>query len=50
MSHYAEFDFVVVNDSFEETLRELALILDGNGDAFRADRPALRPVLANLLA
>ena len=50
MSHYAEFDFVVVNDSFEETLRELGLILDGNGDAFRAERPALRPVLANLLA
>jgi len=50
MSHYDEFDFVVVNDDFQQTLGELRRILAGDGAAFRADRPALAPVLANLLA
>lgn len=50
MSHYAEFDYVVVNDQFERTLAELREILAGRGEPFRRDRPALAPVVANLLA
>lgn len=49
MAHYREFDFVVVNDRFEQAVGELESILDGHGEALRADRPALAPVLQRLL-
>lgn len=49
MSHYAEFDYVVVNDRFEQAELELGTILDGAGQDLRADRPALKPLLDNLL-
>ncbi len=50
MSHYAEFDYVVVNDDFEAALGELRRIVAGEAGDLRADRPALRPLLAGLLA
>jgi len=50
MSHYAEFDYVVVNDQFERAAQELGQILDGAGEALRADRSELRGLLADLLA
>ena len=50
LSHWSEFDYVVVNDVFEQTLGELQRIVAGDGEPFRANRPALEPVLANLLA
>ncbi|HWG76821.1 MAG TPA: guanylate kinase [Steroidobacteraceae bacterium] len=49
MEHYREFDFVVVNDQFEQAVRELESILDGHGEALAADRPTLAPVLQRLL-
>jgi guanylate kinase len=50
MSHWREFDYVVVNDDFDHALSELAGIVTGRGQPSRADRPALRPVVAALLA
>ena len=50
MSHWSEFDYVVVNDSFEHALAELAAIVTGRGQASRADRPGLKPVISALLA
>ncbi|MEN9705944.1 MAG: hypothetical protein RLZZ393_1823 [Pseudomonadota bacterium] len=50
MSHWSEFDYVVVNDVFERTLGELRHILAGDGTPFRAGRTEISPVLANLLA
>lgn len=50
MSHYAEFDHVVVNDDFEAALADLRRIVAGEAADLRADRPSLRPLLANLLA
>jgi len=50
MSHWEEFDYVVVNDDFDQTVRQLAQILAGDGAPFRAGRPEIQPVLANLLA
>jgi guanylate kinase len=50
MSHFDEFDFVVVNDDFQHTLGELRRIIAGDGGAFRAERAQLTPILANLLA
>lgn len=50
MSHWHEFDYVVVNDDFQQALADLRRILAGDGAALRADRPELAPLLANLLA
>jgi len=49
MAHWSEFQYVVVNDDFSTALRELADIVRGRGDASRADRPELGPVIAALL-
>jgi guanylate kinase len=49
MSHWREFDYVVVNDDFATALDALADIVQGRGEAFRADRPELGPVATALL-
>lgn len=49
MSHWQEFDYVVVNDRFEEAVDALAAIVAGRGAPWAASRPDLSPVLANLL-
>ena len=49
MGHWEEFDFVVVNDSFEAAVDELVGIAGDNGEASRAGRAELLPVLKNLL-
>jgi len=49
MSHYAEFDCVVVNDDFETAVGQLIAILRGQ-PGFSARRPELAPLLADLLA
>jgi guanylate kinase len=48
MSHYGEFDCVVVNDEFESAVGQLLRILRGELD-FAPDRPDLAPLLADLL-
>jgi guanylate kinase len=50
MSHWSEFDYVVVNDDFERALVDLTRIVDGNGELLRANRPALTLLLSELLA
>jgi guanylate kinase len=50
MSHWQEFDYVVVNDDFERALKDLTRIVDSQGGPLRADRQALAPLLAELLA
>jgi guanylate kinase len=50
MSHYREFDYVVVNDDFDQALTDLKSIVDGRGEAFRSDRSQLAPLVAELLA
>ena len=49
MSHYAEFDRVVVNKDFETAVEQLLEIMRGS-PGYRADRPELEPLLADLLA
>jgi len=49
MSHFAEFDCVIVNDDFETAVRHLLEILRGAA-GFPADRADLKPLLAELLA
>lgn len=50
MSHWSEFEYVVVNDDFERAVADLVRIVDGAAPDLAADRPALKPLLADLLA
>jgi len=49
MSHYGEFDYVVVNDQFEHAAMQLGSILDGVGQELRANRPELAALIAQLV-
>jgi guanylate kinase len=50
MSHWKEFDYVVVNQDFDTAVNDLARIVSGQGEDLRADRPDLQPLLRDLLA
>jgi guanylate kinase len=49
MSHWNEFDYVVVNEDFQRASDDLVKIVDGQGEDLRADRESLRPLLAKLV-
>jgi len=49
MSHWNEFDYVVVNDDFERATADLDAIVSGKAESLRADRAQLKPLIANLL-
>jgi guanylate kinase len=49
MSHYREFDYVVVNDDFARAVEDLVRIVQGDGARLAAGRQELSPVVANLL-
>ena len=48
MTHWQEFDHVVVNEDFERAVGELADIVHGRGGAARADRPGLAGLVTRL--
>ena len=50
MTHWREFDYVVVNDDFEQAVRDLMRIVSGKGEDLRAGRLQLQPLLRELLA
>lgn len=50
MSHYREFDYVVVNDDFDKAVGELRRIIAGQGADLKSTRPELAPLLGELLA
>ncbi len=49
MSHWNEFDYVVVNDDFGRAVTDLGRIVEGRGQDLAKDRKALTPLLAELL-
>jgi guanylate kinase len=49
ISHWQDFDFVVVNRDFEAAAAELEAIFDGRGDASRRERPELVSLARDLL-
>jgi guanylate kinase len=49
MSHWSEFDYVVVNDDFERAVTDLGRIVDGRGEDLRASRDGLKSLLTELL-
>jgi guanylate kinase len=50
MSHHDEFDYVVVNDAFDKAVADLKRIIEGQGQDLASSRPALGPLLRELLA
>jgi guanylate kinase len=49
MSHWTDFDYVVVNRDFDRALAELEAIVDGRGEASRRDRAELPSLARELL-
>jgi guanylate kinase len=50
MTHWAEFDYVVINDDFDESLAALAAVIAGRGTAHRADSEAVKAAAAAVLS
>ena len=50
MSHYREFDYVIVNDEFDRALTDLKRVVSGHGEDLKSSRPGLRPLIQELLA
>ena len=50
MTHYREFDYVVVNDDFARAVEDLKRIIAGRAEDRSSDRPELAPLLKELLA
>ncbi len=42
MTHWHEFDFVIINDDFDEAAAALAAVVDGRGDNYRVARSEIR--------
>jgi guanylate kinase len=49
MSHWKDFDYVIVNREFDAALADLEAVFDGRGEALRAGRPELVPLSRDLL-
>jgi guanylate kinase len=49
MSHWRDFDFIVINRDFDQALADLEDIFDGRGEASRRDRPGLEANVQALL-
>ena len=49
LSHWNEFDYIVVNDDFERATQDLEAIVTGQGEHLRRDRAGLQGLIAKLL-
>lgn len=49
MTHYAEFDYVIINDELDRAIAELQAIVRGGGGGNRLDNPALLKQIKNIL-
>ena len=45
MTHWNEFEYVVVNDDFEVAADRLQAIVEGTGQAFRTDSPRVKAAI-----
>jgi guanylate kinase len=50
LAHWVEFDYVVVNDRFDDAVGELQRIVANQGDDLRGSRPAVAALAGRLLA
>ena len=49
MSHWRDFDYIIINREFDRALQELEAIFDGRGEANRGNRPGLEAELKAIL-
>ncbi len=49
MSHWRDFDYVIVNRDFDRALAELEAVFDGRGEASHRGRPELATLVQSLL-
>jgi len=49
MSHWDEFDYVVINDDLEHAVADLQAVLDGRGEAAATSNEALRGAVAGIV-
>ena len=49
LSHWSEFDYVVINDKFEQAIEDLQAIVHGHGNHLIAGRPEVVSLAANLV-
>jgi guanylate kinase len=49
MTHWSEFQHVIVNDDFEAALGRLAAVIGGSEQLYRSDSPAVRAAVAAIL-
>ncbi|HEX7013187.1 MAG TPA: guanylate kinase [Steroidobacteraceae bacterium] len=49
MSHWSEFDYIVVNDDFERATDDLQAIVSGRGEALKRDRSEIQTLIPKLL-
>ena len=49
MSHWDEFDYVVINENLKEAIIDLESIIDGSGDALLSGNKTLRRRLGKIL-
>lgn len=49
LSHWAEFDYVVINDDFDRATAELESIVRGTGEHLRRERPEVKQLVERLL-
>ena len=50
MSHWDEFDHVIINDDLAHAADELMAVLGGEGDASATSNPALRAAVTGILS
>ena len=50
MSHWDEFDYVIINDDLDDAVADVEAVLDGRGDASATSNPALRRAVAAISA
>ena len=50
LSHWSEFDYVVINEDFERAARELESIVRGQGEHLRRDRAEVSELIRTLLS
>ena len=50
MTHWDEFDYVIVNDNFDQAVAALSAVVDGRGDAQRRSQPDIAAAAEAVLA
>ena len=49
MSHWEEFDYIIINDDLDQAVTELEAVLAGNGEASSRHNAALRQAVSRII-